>query len=301
MRSALGILMLGVVSACGPAGETLPVRGTTGGPTLLSAACEGDESCPTGMVCQGCNGPHDAQCVPGCRTDAQCPRLHVCRGPVQCATCPCAPGWCELDPCRDVDGDGFAFTLDRTVSCPGKQVGDCNDGSASQRPGARELCANFVDDDCDGKTDRDDESCQVCDVSSQACNDASECGEELGALRCAGGCCLSCPLVEPPRCGTDEQVVSMGFDPETNCRLANRCVKRSPCALLPFQPVCGSTFVTFRNRCVAEQVDAGVLHEGGCLFNEGRPCERYAVGTQGNCEGGQVCTLVEGRQRCVRR
>lgn len=94
--------------------------------------------------------------------------------------------------------------------------------------------------------------------------------------------------------------MAMGLDPETSCRLANRCVNVSSCAGRPQAPVCSTTFVTIRSRCVADLLGATVLHEGACLFDEGRPCERYPAGTQANCEVGQVCIVVEGRNRCAK-
>jgi len=305
MRCVLGKLMvLWSLSACGPMQEQLPVQGTINGPTLLTAPCEGDESCPGGMVCEGCNGPHDAQCIPGCRTDAQCPRLHICRGPVLCNTCPCAPGWCELDPCRDVDGDGYAFTDDPNISCPGKQKGDCNDGNKDQHPNARELCANGIDDDCDGRTDRFDPSCQMCTDQSQACNDASECaqGNQVGAVRCDRGCCQSCPVLDPPRCTADQIQVGGGLDPVTACRVARTCIDWRACSNTNWDQVCGTDFATYRNPCQAAQAGATVLHRGGCVWNEGRPCSLTPVGQAGACENGQYCRLdATAGKRCTRQ
>lgn len=288
------------LAACGD--PQLPVRGTEHGPTLLAAGCDADESCPAGMVCEGCNGPHDAACVPGCRTDAQCPRLHVCRGPVTCSTCPCAPGWCELDPCRDVDGDGFTFTDAPDIECPGKQKGDCNDGNAQQHPGAQELCANFVDDDCDGKTDRNDASCQQCTEQSQRCNDASDClaGGQLGNARCERGCCLSCPTSSPLSCGANETSVGGGLDPVTACRVQRVCVDWRTCQNLPFDQVCGVDFASYRNPCQAQQVGVALLHSGACRWNEGRPCATTAVGGSEGCESGQYCRLdATAGKRCT--
>lgn len=295
-------MVVACLAACG-APETLPATGTRNGPTLLTAACEGDESCPAGMVCEGCNGPHDAQCIPGCRSDAQCPRLHVCRGPVTCISCPCAPGWCELDPCRDVDGDGYAFTTDPGLSCPGKQIGDCNDGNKNQNPGALELCANGIDDDCDGKTDRFDPSCQRCTAESLVCNDASECGAgtRVGAVQCTSGCCQSCPAVTQPSCVSGELSIGGGLDAVTSCRVARVCVPSATCQGLPFQSLCGADFATYRNPCQLAQAGVAALHPGSCAPNEGRPCALSEPGATGGCDPGQYCRLdaVAGK-RCTR-
>lgn len=287
-------MVLGLV-ACG--GETLPVRGTANGETTFTAACTSDSTCPAGMVCEGCNGPHDAVCVPGCREDAQCPPRHVCRAGVTCLTCPCAPGWCELDPCRDVDGDGYAFTKELGVTCPGKRTGDCNDGNRSQHPCATERCANGIDDDCDGLTDRNDPSCVQCTAESQPCNDAAECllGAAVGGETCSSGCCQTCPLVTNPRCQAGERAVGGGLDPVTSCRVARVCIS-SACAGNAFEPWCGRDYALYRNPCELREAGAEPLHPGACLVNEGTPCAVTA------CPEGLFCRIDDvAGPRCTRR
>lgn len=283
--------MLVVLASCGV--DRLPASAPEREQTVFTAGCSSDDTCPAGMVCEGCTGPGDATCVPGCRVDAQCPARHVCRGPVACTSCPCAPGWCVLDPCRDEDGDGFAFTSDPSLSCPGKQKGDCNDGNGRQHPGATELCANSIDDDCDGKTDRNDESCQQCTSDSLRCNDAWDCasGGQLGTVQCVSGCCQSCPALESVRCGANEVAVGGGFDATTTCRVAMVCIEWALCANQRYEPQCGVDFATYRNPCTAAAAKTTVLHLGGCQWGEGRPCETTPIGARGPCESGQVCRL----------
>ena len=48
----------------------------------------------------------------------------------------------------DADADGY------TVG-----AGDCDDEDAAVNPGATEVCDDGIDNDCDGKTDTDDEDC----------------------------------------------------------------------------------------------------------------------------------------------
>jgi hypothetical protein len=284
----MGVLTL---LACGGV-ETLPARG----PEAV-AACAADAACPQGMVCEGCSGPQDAQCVPGCRVDAQCPGGHVCQLGVTCLTCPCAPGWCELDPCRDVDGDGFAFTTNPTVSCPGKRLGDCNDGNRAVNPGAKELCANGIDDDCDGFTDRNDASCQQCTPDSQVCNDAAEClsNGSVGNETCSRGCCQSCPLVANPMCAAGQRAVGGGLDVTTACRVARVCIS-STCANNAFDPMCGRDFATYRNPCELQEAGVELLHRGRCEWNEGRPCATSSCPQRQYCRtdalAGPRCTLA---------
>ncbi len=274
-------MLCGLLAGCGVVDERLPVAITDGGATVLTAGCAGDESCPAGMVCEGCNGPQDAFCVPGCRADAQCPKGNICNPGVTCLTCPCAPGWCELDPCRDVDGDGYAWTLFPGAVCPGKQVGDCNDGNKDVHPGQRELCANFIDDDCDERTDRRDESCQACTADSLVCNDASTCapGGQVGVVKCEQGCCLSCPAVVQPSCRAGERSVGGGLDPTTACRVARQCVTSS-CDREGFFTVCGRDYATYRNACEARLAGVEVLHRGSCQWDEGVPCDGLPAGVR---------------------
>jgi hypothetical protein len=48
----------------------------------------------------------------------------------------------DPEPNDDVDGDGYNASID-----------DCNDNNASINPGAREVCDDDVDNDCDGRVD----------------------------------------------------------------------------------------------------------------------------------------------------
>jgi len=61
-------------------------------------------------------------------------------------------------PCADFDGDGYPDEL-----CGGD---DCDDADPDVNPGAVEVCAGGIDDDCDGLVDWDDPNCP--DVFSTA-------------------------------------------------------------------------------------------------------------------------------------
>jgi hypothetical protein len=79
-------------------------------------------------------------------------------------------------PNCDMDGDGFCLG-DPPGSEPG---GDCADNDVNRFPGAREICGNMVDDDCNGHVD---EACKTC-------NSHAECPAALEA--CTGGLCDVC-------------------------------------------------------------------------------------------------------------
>jgi hypothetical protein len=252
-------------------------------------ACQVDENCNEGMVCEGCGDGTPKQCVPGCRTSAQCPPSMACAGPVACLTCPCAPGWCDLDPCRDVDGDGFVPTSRDPVSCPGKQPGDCDDANSHVHPGAVEVCANGLDDDCNGKFDQQDTAaCDQCASGSWACNEALHCGD---GQQCTRGCCGACPLQGTPTCGVGE-CAQEGPRLPGGCKAPSTCVA---CASCPgVAPVCGDDFATYQNACLATGAGVGVLHQGACTSHEGLACE-----TNDWCGTTLYCGVA--RARCVER
>ncbi len=100
-------------------------------------------------------------------------------------TCEVAPGQPFDDPCpeTDLDGDGF----------PGREAGgaDCEDWDAGRFPGARDLCGDGVDQDCDDEDRR--------------CPFGDEDGDGEPSVATGGGDCDDeDPLVypgAPERCG----------------------------------------------------------------------------------------------------
>ncbi len=56
--------------------------------------------------------------------------------------------------CYDADGDGYGKSGSLITTCSGSRTQfDCNDNNRTINPGAREICRNRKDDNCNGKTD----------------------------------------------------------------------------------------------------------------------------------------------------
>ena len=134
-----------------------------------------------------------------------------------CSACPaaCDPATCRFGttagmPMSGVAGQCVAFGRgcsvcvpncdgDKDGFCPGtpsndQPGGDCNDGNVRVNPGAREICGNNLDDNCNTHMD---EGCKVCTGDN-------DCPSGLEA--CLGGVC---------------QVCDHGCD-STNCRFGAR-------------------------------------------------------------------------------
>lgn len=284
-----------VLWGCAPDGA--PAQGVAdAGSELSTNVCVADEQCPAGMVCEGCPG-QSKTCVPGCRVDAQCPTFMVCTGRVLCTTCPCPPGWCDLDPCRDVDGDGFAAApADGPVTCPGKKVGDCDDARRDVNPGQAEVCANGLDDDCDGKADTHSDACRTCEQGQRYCSTNRNCGQNE---TCDRGCCTTCGTPPAPTCDPTQCVLPGGVDPDTGCFVESVCGNCQSCPSTTSY-VCGLNGATYQNGCYAEAAGTKVLYAGSCNRGEQHRCQ----GPQ-DCFGNQYCRDTEPdagvELRCTRR
>ena len=120
------------------------------------------------LSCHPGYGDCDATAANGCEsplnTSAHCGSCTV--------SCPagqsCIQGRCQ-DYCEDSDGDGHGKT-----SCGGD---DCNDNDRSVYPGAREICGDSLDQDCDGKDttcpcqDGDGDGHMAASCGGNDCND----------------------------------------------------------------------------------------------------------------------------------
>ena len=186
-----GLLAAPLLGAgCGPASAPSPFEWDPGGGTtgtggqgggtadagddaddsVLGGPCTQSDQCNDGIDCTFDQCDHElARCrfVPDdstCQNGLYCDGVEICDPKHGCTfgePVTCSDGnACTIDSCdeashnclhvpRDADGDG-----DPDGHCPGGH--DCNDQDPSVSSLAPELCANGVDDDCDGETDEAD-------------------------------------------------------------------------------------------------------------------------------------------------
>lgn len=287
-RLALAVVL--ATAACNRGGIPNP-NGPDGGKNVhgddageQTSGCMSDGECGSGQVCVNCSGV--GACTPGCRADSQCGTREICQMGTICQTCPCPPGWCVIDPCRDEDGDGFVPGNDPTTTCPGKQKGDCNDRAPDVKPGAPELCKNYRDDNCDDVIDERDPTC-TCPSGQQKCGSAWECGN-VGAVACTKGCCDSCGNNDvKPNCswgGGSYCAQRYGTNPLTGCNYGWLCDNCGNCPQT-VDPVCAVNGSTYDNACLLGLRFTKQIHTGACLQGEGLYCDGPS-GTQGGLDGG---------------
>ena len=119
-----------------------------------------------------------------------------------------APG----DVCVDTDGDGYS-------GIAGCSTGDdCNDSNATAHPGAREVCGDAVDNNCDGTVDEADCDCRVGDWIACYSGPAATSGVGL----CHGGVGV-CPGAGAPLVCRGEVVPVAEDTPEVCDHVDNDC------------------------------------------------------------------------------
>ncbi|MBI5486419.1 MAG: MYXO-CTERM sorting domain-containing protein [Deltaproteobacteria bacterium] len=109
--------------------------------------------------------------------------------------------------CTDADADGSCLP------------DDCDDGNPEVRPGAAEICANRIDDDCDGATDED---CGCTDADGDGFCPPDDCDDGDAEIhpdapeRCDNGADDDCDGATDEGCGcTDDD--GDGFCPPDDC------------------------------------------------------------------------------------
>lgn len=293
MRTFLVLTVLSFGAACGKGGVPRidpPIKNPHGSDAgEQTTGCKSDSACGPALVCVNCDGV--GECTPGCREDSQCGPREICQLGTVCQTCPCAPGWCVLNPCRDEDSDGFVPGNDATITCPGKQRGDCNDRAPDVHPGATELCKNYRDDNCDDLFDERDPSC-TCPSGQARCGNSWDCGG-VGTTSCNKGCCEACGNAgdTKPTCsfGSNQYCAQRyGTNPYSGCSYGWTCDGCGGCPST-VDPVCAVNGSSYDNACLMNLRYTKQLHKGACLPGEGMYCDGQSGGNtvlDGGCGPG---------------
>ncbi len=273
-------------------------------PTCQSGACAGAIQV---QLCDDANPCTDDSCDPA----AGCSRVNntdSCDDQDPCTmNDACRDGTCSGAP---LDGDGDSFVSD---ACGGN---DCNDGSAGINPGVFEgpegaaICQDGVDNDCDGLTDVDDDTCKQC-TGDADCDDGDRCNglETCVASQCVAGIPLACndgeycngletcdpvsgcqagtPPCPETECNHCQEGTDSCFDPAgTPCSDDGQyCTGTEACDGAGF---CGSS----GNPCSPE-TDCNHCNEAAnsCLDPAGTPCSddgQYCTGVE-TCDGAGAC------------
>ncbi len=277
-----------------------------------ATGCTDDTVCNDGDPCTGMETCVAGRCVPGrpvscddgvrCTLDSCVPRVGClnrpdnracddgvfCNGAERCEMTGCRSGGppcddgnpCTMDSCDeasrvcgrtrvDNDRDGFP-----PVSCGGT---DCDDGDPTVNPGARELCADGRDNNCNGLADcRDpvcagDPACGICiptpENSPAACADGrdNDCDRivDCADSDCSGVGMCGC-VVRPENC-TDTI--------DNDCDLLVDCADPD-CATSPTCVICVPT---------PENTEAA------CADGRDNDCDRIVDCADSDCAGTVAC------------
>ncbi len=139
-------------------------------------ACDDQNACTQTDRCQSgaCFGSNPIVCTPldQCHEPGSCdPASGQCSNPVKPDGSQCDDGdACTMkDVCDQGTCQGVALDQDEdgviAMSCGGN---DCNDNNQNIKPGAKEICNDGIDNDCDGLTDTIDEN--DCSGKDGGCN-----------------------------------------------------------------------------------------------------------------------------------
>lgn len=239
--------------------------------------------CPQpGFVCDTDGGTTDVVDVPDaarCSTGMDCNDFDPCTDDL------CVGGSCQ-NPRRDRDRDSHVDQL-----CGGD---DCNDMNPAVFPGAREVCSDTFDNDCNGRTDCADPACatapncrcvptgneQCSDGMDNDCDNAVDCMDTDCTM--AANCCRPTGLERDncsdrrdndcngridcadPSCATD--MACTGCIPGTveNCtdRRDNNCDMLVDCA----DPMCRTAPVC-RTMCAPEACNDGMDNDCNLLID----------------------------------
>ncbi len=255
----------------GPGFDGGPDAGFDAGPDagFDGGRCTRDLDCDDGLFCNG-----QERCVAG-RCVAGAPIGCDDGNPCTVNTCDNRTRSCDTT-IRDRDGDGAADAL-----CGGT---DCNDMNARVHPGAREVCDNGIDDDCNGLLDcanpvcARDPTCAMCLPRETNCSDGRD--EDCDGLTdCADPDCAFDPACR--MCAPRETNCSDGRDED--CDGLTDCADPD-CA---FDPACRMCAPRETNCSDGRDEDCDGLTDCAdpdCAFD---PACRMCAPRETNCSDGR--------------
>jgi len=253
---------------------------------IVDEGPEADESCDDGNDCT------DDVCVPG----QGCVNMII--------TDPCDDGDdCTVnDSCRGGMCTGDYLDRDQDGSPPIPCGLDCDDNDPNVNPdmfeggcGNDPVCSDGKDNDCDGITDREQPSCNLC-AGDAYCDNGDACD---GVERCINGCCVSgTPVYCDDGDGCTQNLCNSGsgecsYPPEadgTRCDDGDECTVGDICiagVCRPGTPLdCDLGLACCSDRCV--DLSSNIYHCGQC----DNPCD---VGSGFMCRNGSCehCEAVE--------
>ena len=173
-----------------------------------------------------------------------------------------------VDADDDLYGSDAAPTTEACAPPPGHvdRGGDCNDAVPAANPDGTEVCTGGIDEDCDMKTDGEDEDCMTPDPT---CDDQDDCGLNTNNSAC-------------PMLGVTTELCRQVCRRKTDCAAGEACRPLPGSASLGFCGSAGTSSVGESCSSARECVD-GICVQGRC-----RPlCQN-----QTDCTSPDICGVA---------
>jgi hypothetical protein len=266
------------------------------GDNCTTDACQSGVCVSSAIVCNDNNVCTDDSCNPANGTCQYVANTALCDDGDACTTGDqCAGGSCHGAP-LDADGDGYG-----PVACNGT---DCDDDDEFVNPSVFEgpmgaaVCADSLDNNCDGRTDDADPGCHACTQDSD-CSDGNLCnGQETCVNQsCVAGMELDCD--DGNVCTNDSCAPAAGCQHEDNqlgCSDGDACTVGDQCQNGNCVPGAERN-CSDGNACTDDSCDpaTGCVHAFNTVAcDDGEPCTVGERCSEGVCQGGAAADCSDG-------